>query len=56
MKIAAERPMAETGTFEALREIEHRVLWLSTAIIHEANLVRPNLDGVKVGGHQTSSA
>jgi pyruvate dehydrogenase E1 component len=48
--------MAEADTFEALREIEHRVLWLSTAIIHEANLVRPNLDGVKVGGHQTSSA
>ncbi len=39
-----------------LREIERRVLWLSTAIIHEANLVRPNPSGLKVGGHQTSSA
>ncbi|HEX6523538.1 MAG TPA: pyruvate dehydrogenase [Streptosporangiaceae bacterium] len=56
MSIAAERPLAGTDTFGALREIEHRVLWLSTAIIHEANLVRPNLDGVKVGGHQTPSA
>jgi pyruvate dehydrogenase E1 component len=56
MSIAAERPMAETDTFGVLREIEDRVLWLSTAIVHEANLVRPNLDGVKVGGHQTSSA
>jgi pyruvate dehydrogenase E1 component len=39
-----------------LQEIERRVLWLSTAIIHEANLVRPNQSGLKVGGHQTSSA
>jgi pyruvate dehydrogenase E1 component len=56
MSIAAERLVTETGTFDALREIERRVLWLSTAIVHEANLVRPNLDGIKVGGHQTSSA
>ena len=48
--------IGEVGKLDALREIERRVLWLSTAIIHEANLVRPNLDGVKVGGHQTSSA
>ncbi|MCW2931999.1 MAG: aceE [Actinomycetia bacterium] len=56
MSIAAERPRAETGTFGALREIESRVLWLATAIVHEANLVRPSTDGLKVGGHQTSSA
>ena len=46
----------ETSVFGALREIERRVLWLSTAIVHEANLVRPNRSGLKVGGHQTSSA
>src|SRR6201996_3775759 len=56
MSIAAGRPLAETDTFGALRDIERRVLWLATAIVHEANRVRPNLDGVKVGGHQTSSA
>jgi pyruvate dehydrogenase E1 component len=56
MSIAVERPSAEMDTFGALREIERRVLWLSAAIVHEANLVRPNLDGLKVGGHQTSSA
>jgi hypothetical protein len=39
-----------------LREVENRVLWLSTAIIHHANLVRPNPTGLKVGGHQASSA
>ena len=39
-----------------LREIEQRVLWLSTAIVHHANRVRPNPTGLKVGGHQASSA
>jgi pyruvate dehydrogenase E1 component len=53
---AGERPPTGAGAFGALREIEDRVLWLATAIVHEANLVRPNVDGVKVGGHQTSSA
>jgi pyruvate dehydrogenase E1 component len=56
MSIAAEWPLAETDTSGALREIECRALWLATAIVHEANLVRPSLDGLKVGGHQTSSA
>ena len=41
---------------EALREVERRVLWLSTAIIHHANRVRPNPTGLKVGGHQASCA
>ncbi|WP_232005038.1 pyruvate dehydrogenase [Mycobacterium sp. ACS1612] len=39
-----------------LTEIERRVLWLSTAMIHHANRVRPNPSGLKVGGHQASSA
>ncbi|MEV3964755.1 pyruvate dehydrogenase [Nocardia sp. NPDC050193] len=41
---------------DALREIENRVLWLSTSIIHHANRVRPNPTGLKVGGHQASCA
>ncbi len=56
MTIAAERPLAETDASGGLREIESRVLWLAAAIVHEANLVRPSQDGLKVGGHQTSSA
>jgi pyruvate dehydrogenase E1 component len=32
------------------------MLWLSTAMIHHANRVRPNPTGLKVGGHQASSA
>ncbi len=41
---------------DTLREIEQRVLWLSTAIVHHANRIRPNPSGLKVGGHQASSA
>ena len=32
------------------------MLWLATAIVHHANRVRPNPSGLKVGGHQASSA
>src|SRR5260370_16872491 len=46
----------ETGSLDALDEIERQVLWLSTAIVHHANWVRPNPGGLKVGGHQASSA
>ena len=44
---------AELATLAA---IERKVLWLSTAMIHHANKVRPNTSGIKVGGHQASSA
>jgi pyruvate dehydrogenase E1 component len=40
----------------ALRALEKRVLWLSAWTIHHANHVRPRRDGLKVGGHQASSA
>src|SRR5215218_11017921 len=39
-----------------LDEIEKRVLWLAVAIVDHANRVRPNPTGLKVGGHQASSA
>ena len=42
--------------FEVLRELERKVLWLASWTIHHANHVRPNRDGIKVGGHQASSA
>ncbi|MEO0362654.1 MAG: transketolase, partial [Pseudomonadota bacterium] len=41
---------------EHLKTIERRLLWLSHWTIHHANHVRPNPDGIKVGGHQASSA
>ena len=39
-----------------LTALERKVLWLSTWMIHNANHLRPNRDGLKVGGHQASSA
>ena len=41
---------------EALKDVCDAVLWLSTSIVHHANRVRPNPTGMKVGGHQASSA
>jgi len=39
-----------------LRTLERKVLWLSSWMIHNANHLRPAEDGLKVGGHQASSA
>ena len=40
----------------ALAELERKALWLATWTIHNANHLRPSEDGLKVGGHQASSA
>ena len=39
-----------------LEEVQKRVLWLSIYMVDYANHVRPNPGGLKVGGHQASSA
>lgn len=39
-----------------LEAIDRKALWLATWMIHNANHIRPNDDGVKVGGHQASCA
>jgi pyruvate dehydrogenase E1 component len=49
-------PARTTPTADVLAAVERRVLWLATAIVHHANRVRPNPSGLKVGGHQASSA
>jgi pyruvate dehydrogenase E1 component len=46
----------EYATFDALAAIERKLLWLSSWMIHNANHIRPNRDGMKVGGHQASCA
>ncbi|HYH89833.1 MAG TPA: 1-deoxy-D-xylulose-5-phosphate synthase N-terminal domain-containing protein [Solirubrobacteraceae bacterium] len=53
MTIEAERPSAVE--LAVLDGVQRRVLWLAAAIVHHANQ-RPNRSGVKVGGHQASSA
>ena len=47
---------ADADTIAMLRALEKKVLWLSSYMIHNANHERENTDGVKVGGHQASSA
>jgi pyruvate dehydrogenase E1 component len=42
-------------TLSLLASIQRKVLWLSTWMIHHANTARA-ADGIKVGGHQASSA
>lgn len=41
---------------QILDEIQNRVLWLSIYMVDYANRLRPNPSGLKVGGHQASSA
>lgn len=47
---------AGESELELLRQLETRVNWLATFMIHNANNIRPKRDGLKVGGHQASSA
>jgi pyruvate dehydrogenase E1 component len=49
-------PLADRDRLALLRALERKVLWLSSWMIHNANHLRPDRDGVKVGGHQASSA
>jgi pyruvate dehydrogenase E1 component len=41
---------------QPLAALESKVLWLASWTIHHANHLRENSDGLKVGGHQASSA
>src|SRR3954470_3753168 len=43
-------------TLSTLGELERKALWLAAWTIHHANHVRENVDGIKVGAHQASSA
>src|SRR5688572_13693660 len=45
-----------TADLAILGELERKVLWLASWTIHNANHLRESDDGLKVGGHQASSA
>src|ERR1700761_7574990 len=47
---------AETRRVHILKQLERKLLWLSAWMVHNANHIRPNRDGLKVGGHQASCA
>ena len=49
-------PTIDPDTIAIIETLAQRVLWLSTYMIHHANKVRSNTDGMKVGGHQASCA
>jgi pyruvate dehydrogenase E1 component len=56
MDTLAPNPDLKSERLKLLRELERKVLWLSAWTIHHANHLRPNRDGLKVGGHQASCA
>src|SRR6201995_933722 len=51
-----ESTLPPSDDLEILRALERKVLWLAARTIHNANHLRENTDGLKVGGHQASSA
>ncbi len=51
-----ETKLARKDLIEGLDALEQRLLWLASWTVHYANHIRPNRDGLKVGGHQASCA
>jgi pyruvate dehydrogenase E1 component len=54
--IIAVPPETEAHHTRLLNQLERKLLWLSAWMVHNANHIRPNRDGLKVGGHQASCA
>lgn len=49
-------PALSAESLATLEAVQRRVLWLAVSMVHHANKVRTSDSGVKVGGHQASSA
>ena len=49
-------PAIPSDDLPTLAALERKVLWLASWMIYNANHLRENGDGLKVGGHQASSA
>ena len=54
--ISSLPPQPSPEHIRLLETLADKVLWLSAWTIHNANHLRPSRDGLKVGGHQASSA
>ena len=52
----ADKKAISADHLQILTALERKVLWLATWTIHNANHLRESSDGLKVGGHQASSA
>jgi pyruvate dehydrogenase E1 component len=55
-KTAARAPALANDDTALISELDRKVHWLSAWMIHNANHLRESRDGLKVGGHQASSA
>jgi pyruvate dehydrogenase E1 component len=55
-ELAIAQTLREDVDVACLSAIQQRVLWLAVRIVDYANRERANLDSLKVGGHQASSA
>src|SRR5690349_24808130 len=53
---APSQHLQDADRVRILKQLERKLLWLSAWMIHSANHLRPNRDGLKVGGHQASCA
>ena len=56
LSATAAAPLGAADRLRLLHALERKVLWLSSWMIHNANHLRSSRDGLKVGGHQASSA
>jgi pyruvate dehydrogenase E1 component len=56
LEVLDAAPQRPVDSLDVLDAVQQRVLWLATSIVHHANRVRTTPSGVKVGGHQASSA
>ncbi len=58
MRLGANKKakMSKADRLKFLSELERKVLWLASWMIHNANHLRPNDDGLKVGGQRAPSA
>ncbi len=54
--IRGEAGQIDAARLAMLGTLEQRVLWLAAWMIHNANHLRESVDGLKVGGHQASTA
>jgi pyruvate dehydrogenase E1 component len=50
------KPFVDSELVAAIEALDARLRWLSAWTIHNANHLRENRDGLKVGGHQASCA
>jgi pyruvate dehydrogenase E1 component len=50
--LSQDRP----ALINSLEQLDTRLRWLSSWMVHNANHIRPKPDGLKVGGHQASCA